>query len=140
MNKLINISEGTSLAFHGLALIAKKAGSESPERVNVKIMAESLSASENHLSKVFQKLNKAGIVSSVRGPSGGFILEQPADEISFLQIYEILEGAAISKGCPMGRGKCSFHACIFEQKMHHISNQIYDILKNIRLSDFSTNK
>ena len=96
MNKLVNISEGTSLAFHGLALIAESA----PERLNVKTVAERLYASEAHLAKVFQKLGKAGIVSSVRGPSGGFILEQDPEKISLLKVYEILESPVNLEGCP----------------------------------------
>jgi Rrf2 family protein len=135
MNKLINISEGTSLAFHGLALIAEG----SPERLNMKTVAERLSASEAHLAKVFQKLTRAGIVSSVRGPTGGFVIEKPAREITLLEIYEILEGPVDQGGCPLGREKCSFSRCMFEGKMNRISREIYEVLKNIRVSDFYQN-
>ena len=59
MKSLLSMSEGASLALHGLALVAKK----SPERVNTRELAVALSASEAHLAKVFQKLQRAGIVS-----------------------------------------------------------------------------
>ena len=136
MNKLVNISEGTSLAFHGLALIAQSA----PERLNVKTVAEKLMASEAHLAKVFQKLNKAGIISSIRGPSGGFVLDESAEQISLLRVYEILESPVRLGGCPMGREKCSFHDCIFESRMHKVSLEIYKILEEVKLSDFARNQ
>ncbi len=87
MNSLVNISEGTSLAIHGLGLLADIA----PDRINVKLAAVNLKASEAHLAKVFGKLQKSGLVSSTRGPSGGFILEKAADEISFMDVYELFE-------------------------------------------------
>lgn len=133
MNNLINISEGTSLAFHGLALIAARA----PERMNVKSVAAELHASEAHLAKVFQKLNRAGFIASVRGPAGGFELNRPAEEITFLNVYEVLEAPVELDSCPLGRKMCSFHSCIFEERMQKISREIYNSLKEIRLSDFN---
>ncbi len=135
MNNMLNISEGTSLAFHGLAMIAKR----SPERINVKYIAETLSSSEAHLAKVFQKLAKADIVSSVRGPAGGFILSRPAEEITFLQIYEILESPVSFTACPLSKEKCPFDKCIFDGKLSGVTRELYDLFKSIRLSDFIEN-
>jgi Rrf2 family protein len=135
MNNLLNISEGTSLAFHGLALIAER----TPGRLSVKALAGDLRASEAHLAKVFQKLNKAGIVSSFRGPTGGFVLNKPAGEISFLDVYEILESPVLLNNCPLGKSMCSMHRCIFEGKIQGISRDIYEALQKIKLSDFEKN-
>lgn len=132
MTNLLNISEGTSLALHGLALVAERA----PRRLSVKVLAADLEVSEAHLAKVFQKLTKAEILSSVRGPAGGFLLNKPADEISFLGIYEILEGPIHLDDCPLGKQSCSMNRCIFEGKMREISRDIRDALGKIRLSDF----
>lgn len=133
MNNLLNISEGCSLAFHGLALMAENA----PKRLNVKSVAAELQASEAHLAKVFQRLNKAGIISSVRGPSGGFVLNDPAGEISFLNVYEALEGAVSLDSCPLGKQVCTFHNCIFQGKLSKITRDMYKALDDIKLSDFT---
>ena len=133
MNHLLNISEGTSLAFHSLALMAEKA----PTRMNVKNLAAFLDASEAHLAKIMQRLNKVGIISSVRGPAGGFVLEKPADEISFLQIYEILESPVELTSCPLGKDFCRMQSCIFQGKLKALNREIYQALSDIRLSDFS---
>ncbi len=133
MNPLINISEGASLAFHSLALIAR----EAPQRLNTGYIAKNLGASEAHLAKVFQRLSKAGVVSSVRGPSGGFILSKDPREISFLNIYEIMESKIDNQGCPLGRSECSFSSCIFTAKMSSVSQEIYNILETINLAEFS---
>lgn len=134
MNSFINISEGASLAFHSLALIA----GSSPKRLNTSFIAGKLNASEAHLAKVFQRLSKAGIVSSTRGPSGGFTLSRPADEINFLMIYEIMEAKIDVDGCPLGKSGCSFDLCIFSRDLNRISLEIKNTLEQIRLSDFNT--
>jgi len=133
MPNLINISEAASLALHGLVLIAKN----QPMRMNVKVLAEGLSASQTHLAKVFQNLSKAGLVRSSRGPAGGFELNRPAEEITFLEIYEIIEGKITLGTCPFGKLHCVFQSCIFDNELNRISADIYNTFKKIRLSDFS---
>jgi Rrf2 family protein len=110
MNNLINISEGTSLAIHGLGLLAESA----PDRINVKAAAERLRASEAHLAKVFGKLQKSGLVSSIRGPSGGFALEKSPEEITFMEVYELFEAAVDPDACPLGRNHCPFGNCFLK--------------------------
>ncbi|MFP4547406.1 MAG: RrF2 family transcriptional regulator [Fidelibacterota bacterium] len=132
MSNLINISEGSSLALHGIAIVAIK----SPDRINVKSLAEILDASVAHLAKIFQRLSKAGYVKSVRGPAGGFKLAKNAGDITLLDIYEAIEGTVNLHYCPLGKDKCQFTHCIFGNKLNKISEQIYADLKEIKLSSF----
>jgi len=136
MNSLVNISEGTSLAIHGLGLLANI----SPGRVNVKSAAENLKASEAHLAKVFGKLQKSGLVSSTRGPSGGFVLAKAPEDISFMDVYEIFEAPVDPESCPMGRNYCPSDSCLFEGRIHKVSREIYSILQNTMISDLKENK
>ena len=132
MDSLVNISERVSLAMHGLALIAEN----SSKRVNIKDLAKNLGASQNHLAKVMQALTRAGIVNSVRGPSGGFQLNNSSVDISFLDIYEIIEGRIQSVNCPLGKSECYFTKCVFDGKLNHVTDEIQSVLKNIKVSSF----
>lgn len=134
MNHLINISEAASLGFHGLSLIAR----EAPRRLNVRVIAQELHASEAHLAKVFQSLGKAGLVSSQRGPAGGFVLNRAPSDISFLEVYEIIETPVHLTDCPLGHSQCGFHDCIFEQKLNSINREILKTFENIKLSQFTS--
>src|SRR6056297_1520252 len=127
MSSLVNLSEGSSLAFHGLAIVAIR----HPERVTVKYLANVLNASEAHMAKIFQRLNKAGYVKSLRGPSGGFVLTCESDDLSLLDIYEAIEGKITMQACPLGKEKCRFSRCIFGDRLAEISKDIYDMLKSI---------
>ena len=132
MSHLINISEAASLALHGLAIVAQ----QSPNKVNAKHLAERLNASEAHLAKIFQRLSKSGLIRSFRGPRGGFILNKPAEEISFLDIYEIVESKIILNDCPLDKAGCTFENCIFGDALKNNSNNIFQTFKNIKLSNF----
>lgn len=129
---LVNVSEGASLALHGMALIAR----QQPQRLSVKYLAEKLHASQAHLAKVFQKLSKAKLVKSVRGPTGGFQLNKPADQITFWDIFRVIDGDKELGECPFGKEYCAFHTCIFSKELNRISQDIYETFNKMKLSDF----
>lgn len=61
--------------------------------IGVKELSTFQGISETYLSKVFTKLRKAGIVRSLPGVNGSYELARRADEISFWDIAEAVEGA-----------------------------------------------
>lgn len=108
MAHLVHISEAASLAFHSLGLMAGQ-----KNLVNTQYLALQTGGSEAHLAKVLQRLAKAGIVRSVRGPHGGFALARPSSEITLLEIYQTLEGPLKADGCILNRKICPFQQCLF---------------------------
>jgi Rrf2 family protein len=132
MSKLLNLSEASYLALHGLVHIASK----TPDRVSVKEIAKVLNASEAHLAKIFQKLTRAGIVHSVRGPQGGFELSRSPKHVSFLEIIELFEGEIEITGCPFGKTHCVFRTCIIDAEVAQATKKIYDRFKDMHLADF----
>ena len=58
------------------------------------------------LSKILQKLNRAGIVKSFKGYKGGFMIMKPPREISVLDIIEIFEGPAAMNRCAIDKKLC----------------------------------
>ena len=130
MAKVLRISEAASLALHAMVLLAGK-----PERRwSTGQLADHLDASGYHLSKVMQRLAHVGLVSSRRGPKGGFTLAQPAHRISLLQIYEAIEGPLTAKDCLLGRPICGFRKCILGGLVGQLSRRIRDYLAGRKLS------
>lgn len=64
----------------------------SEESIGIKDLSEFQGLSETYLSKVFGKLSKAGIVSSVPGVNGGYKLAKAPVEISFWDVVQAVEG------------------------------------------------
>ena len=56
-------------------------------------IAEACNLPPGHLLKVLQQLVKARLLTSERGPSGGFSMRKPANEISMLEVVEAVEGS-----------------------------------------------
>ena len=59
------------------------------------------------LAKIFRQLVEAGLLTSAKGPGGGFSLARPAHEISLLQIIESVDGGHQIDGCVVGLAKCN---------------------------------
>ena len=65
--KVLNISECSSLALHAARAVARSGSPMTAERI-----AGAAGISKHHLSKALRKMVEAGIISSSRGPNGGF--------------------------------------------------------------------
>ena len=109
MPHLLRVSEAASLALHASALLAAAEGKKLLTRGR---MAEFLNVSEAHLTKVLQRLGKLGLVCSVRGPTGGFRLDKPAEDISLLEVYEAIEGPVSKENCLLREQVCRGSECV----------------------------
>ncbi len=62
------------------------------DQIPIKSIAEREGISENYLEQVFSVLRKAGIVKSIKGSQGGYVLAKPAYDIRAGDIIRALEG------------------------------------------------
>ena len=76
------------------------------------------------LSKIFQSLSRAGIVSSSRGAGGGFMLVKDPAEITLLDVIEAIQGPIALNMCLSNgqvcdqRPGCAVHAVWREAQSH----------------------
>ncbi|MBS3807347.1 MAG: Rrf2 family transcriptional regulator [Bacteroidales bacterium] len=125
MSKIVSMSEAASIALHGVILIARE-----KQGMNVVRIAESTSTSRHHVAKVMQRLVKSGYLVSHRGPRGGFELKKKPEEITFLEIYETIEGAIEINTCPMEKPVCPFDKCILNNVTSKMSEEFREYLRN----------
>lgn len=129
MTPTLSISEAASLALHAMALLA----SQNRRNLSAREMAAALRVSSHHLSKVMQRLARAGLVDSVRGPHGGFKLARRPASITLLQIYEAIEGALPAKqDCLLHKPACHGQ-CILGGLMNRMSSEVRDYLARTTL-------
>lgn len=133
MANMLKVSEAASLAMHTMVLLAKN-----PEHVvSTHEIAETLKVSEAHLSKVLQRLARAGLVESVRGPKGGFRCGKSVDGITLLDVYEAIEGRLISKTCLLGEPICDGAGCILGDLLGTVHRSIADYLAGTKLTSLA---
>jgi len=70
-------------------------------------IAELQSIPAPFLAKILGALTTAGIVTSVRGPGGGFRLAKDPAQISLYDVHVVFEGVTLTEECLLGHGKCS---------------------------------
>jgi Rrf2 family transcriptional regulator, cysteine metabolism repressor len=62
------------------------------EHVSLNSIADRQNVSENYLEQVFASLRKAGLVKSVKGAQGGYLLGEKPSKITVGDILRVLEG------------------------------------------------
>jgi Rrf2 family protein len=135
MADLIRMSEATALALHTMVAVAERDGATRTADI-----AEELHASEAHLSKVLQQLVRVGLLRSKRGPSGGYALTKPADEISLLDVYEAFEGPIRTDGCLFSEPVCRQVTCILGDLVGRLRSEALDHMRSTSLSDVINKK
>ena len=133
MTRLVNISEAASLGLHTMALLAQNGR----QRHTTQEIAGTLRASAHHLAKVMQRLTKAGLVSSLRGPQGGFLVEKPAEKITLLEIYEAIEGRLTPQKCFFRAPVCVGVDCILGEVILSVHRQLEKHLSKTTLAELS---
>lgn len=94
--------------------------------MKVHILAEKLEVSRTYLSKMLTKLVKAGLIHSISGASGGYMLKRNQNEISFLDVIHAIEGRASIFECSFNHGS----KCLIQQVILDAEQQMEQLLKN----------
>jgi Rrf2 family protein len=95
----------TSSVEYGIHCLLWLVESEAP--LSSRDLAELQGVSPAFLAKIFPKLEKAGIVVASEGVRGGYRLACPAEDITFLEIVDAIEGEKPLFDCQEIRGRCA---------------------------------
>ncbi|MBF0542263.1 MAG: Rrf2 family transcriptional regulator [Nitrospirae bacterium] len=93
------------------------------------------------LTKILQKLARAGLVTSIRGSKGGFKLAKHPSKILVLEIIEAMEGAIAISRCAVDLKKCDFsQTCALCPVWVEIKGSIIDKLGGWNLESLLVSK
>jgi len=93
-------------AEHALRAILFLARQTAGARVSAESIAGALGAPRNYLSKTLGTLAREGLITSARGPNGGFRLEVPAGELTVSRVVRLFDEAPTGTVCLVGGRKC----------------------------------
>ncbi len=106
--------------------------------VSIKDIAEREKISLNYLEQLFVKLRRGGIVNSVRGPGGGYVLARSAADIRIDQIIDTVEEALMPLSCMSADGSCNCeNECTTQSVWQGLGNQIRNFLASMTLEDLT---
>ncbi|MCQ2559623.1 MAG: Rrf2 family transcriptional regulator [Clostridia bacterium] len=112
--------------------------SKTKEPIPLKIIAQRQNLSEYYLEQLFATLRKAGLVKSVRGASGGYLLAREPAEIRVGDIIRALEGPIDLVECVSESGEpdCGNAGnCITRSVLARVRDSITEVLDSTTLED-----
>ncbi len=133
MADIIKISDATALALHSMVHLAIDPEAQS----TTSEIADLFDVSKHHLAKVHQRLSKAGLIRSHRGPAGGVVLGKDPAEITLLEIYEVMEGSMLCKPCLFGKDRCPRADCVLGTLLPGLARQVRDYFATTTLEQLA---
>lgn len=123
---------------YGVKAMVDLALHSSEGQVALKNIAERQDISENYLEQLFATLRKAGLVKSIRGAQGGYVLSQNPQNITVGAILRALEGSLAPVDCVVETDpvRCNrSEKCVTKLIWEKIRDTVNDVVDSITLAD-----
>ncbi len=122
-------SKSCQYAIRAVLYLAVNAGPE--RKLGVRELADGLDAPKHFLAKILQLLVRRGLISSTKGPSGGFFLSEKNRKVTLRSVVEAVDGPDIFTGCILGLPACSSdHPCPLHDQMLTYRNGLMEIIEH----------
>jgi Rrf2 family transcriptional regulator, iron-sulfur cluster assembly transcription factor len=120
------ISKACKYGIRAVVFVASR--TEAGLKLNVRDISKEVDAPEAFTAKILQVLSKHQLISSLKGPYGGFYLTDAQLEIPLLQIVEAIDGMTIFKECGLGLKQCSeVHPCPMHDRFKAAREALKDV-------------
>ena len=104
--------------------------------VPIGTISEELDISFPFLTKIFQKLNDAGLLTSQRGPRGGVALTKPADEMTLYEVVVAFDGDELFHECVLGLPECGeTQPCPLHEEWVEERRRVETLFRNAPLAE-----
>jgi Rrf2 family transcriptional regulator, cysteine metabolism repressor len=121
---------------YGVRLMLELAINYNKGPVQLSMISDVEEISEKYLGQIVIQLKNAGLINSVRGAQGGYLLSGKPDKITLRNIVESLEGSLNLVDCIDDKGLCSRNEiCVTKDVWELISDNIKNTLENITLAN-----
>lgn len=125
-------------AVMAMADLAAHTGAAQYRPVALADIAARQDISLSYLEQLFAKLRRGGLVSSVRGPGGGYRLSRPSTEVRVADIIMAVDEPITATRCKPGASKgCTKTGarCVTHDLWEELGQQIHVFLSSISLAD-----
>jgi Rrf2 family protein len=104
--------------------------------VHLRDLAKRQELSMKYLEQIVPSLKTAGLVRSIRGAGGGYVLAKPSEEITLLDIIEALEGSLVPVECVSNPRVCHrIPECAVHDIWREVQCGMNNILRSHTLAD-----
>lgn len=109
---------------------------EDKKRAQLDEIAQELAVPRHFLGKVMKKLVKDGVLSSLKGPYGGFFINEKTMEVSLFNLMEITGEVEEFGTCVLRLRKCNVHnPCPMHHQVESLRHQWQTLLASTTIGD-----
>ena len=113
--------------------------SSDEKKAGIKEISSKLDIPTPFLGKILQLLAKHNTLNSSKGPHGGFSLKKPANDISIMEIIEIIDGTDSFEVCVIRTTRCSHDApCSLHDKISPLRSKLKSIYMTETIADLAS--
>ncbi|MBE5957509.1 MAG: Rrf2 family transcriptional regulator [Lachnospiraceae bacterium] len=121
---------------YALRLMLELAADNTGHPRSIKEISQSQGISEKYLEQIISLLNKAGMVKSIRGAQGGYVLTMKPEEYTVGMIFRVTEGDLAPVKCVSGEEACDRKAnCIPAMLYEKINDAVKNVVDTTTLED-----
>jgi len=121
---------------YGTRAILELAENHGQGPLQIKIIAQNQDISVKYLEQLMAILKSAGLVRSIRGPKGGYLLAKAPNQIKLSDVFNALEGPVITAECLEDESYCARVAdCLARQLWAQVQKAIETVLQSMTLQD-----
>ncbi|MDO9594773.1 MAG: Rrf2 family transcriptional regulator [Lutibacter sp.] len=130
------LSNASKYAILSTLYLAEHSNEE--RKISVKEIAENIDIPSPFLAKLFQQLVRGKIISSTKGPHGGFYLSEKNKKKNVLDIIDNIDGLNKLNGCFLGLNECdSTNPCPVHYIVVPFKNNILEKFRDITIMEFA---
>ncbi|HVW14904.1 MAG TPA: Rrf2 family transcriptional regulator [Mucilaginibacter sp.] len=130
------LSKSCEYAIRASVFVASK--SQKKQRVGINEVSEAIGSPRAFTAKILQTLVRKNILSSAKGPAGGFYLER-SDSLHLIDIIRATDGNGLFISCVLGLRACSdTQPCPMHKQVKPIRDQLLIEFSNKPITDFVT--
>ncbi len=131
-------SKATEYALRATIFIAQKGTEE--KKLSIEEIAKAIDSPKSFTAKILQALTKDNhIISSVRGPNGGFYLTEKSKQLPVRIILQAMGDEEVLEKCVLGLKQCSeLQPCPMHSQYKSIRKQLKELFVTKSIKQFAS--
>ncbi len=108
------------------------------QKILARDISEAIDVPNAYIAKLLQELVRHNIISSARGPKGGFYLTEANRKIPIIRIVELIDGEGLFNSCILGLSNCDeTKPCPLHEKISPYRWSLLTSLEYNTIQDFA---
>jgi len=121
---------------YGMRAVLELAENYGKGPIQLKIIARHQEISAKYLEQLMTILKSAGIVNSIRGSKGGYVLAKTPEQIKLIDVFHCLEGPVVTVECIDNESYCTrTNDCVARQIWAEVQKAVIGVLRSKTLQN-----